>query len=343
MGIRQIRGHGEITAVLERRLAADPVRNTVVGSVLRSLAPDAWCAAGTGPSRRGRGAVGPHLPGAVDRRLASGRPGRTSPGLVTALPDLTGASGAIDAVAAVAKAGARRVAQRTDQRLFRIDRLVAPPGVPGRAVAAGAAERDLLLRFGEAFATEIGGSVTVTESWVDRAMRGQDRAWLWDDEGTVRFRGRSASRGRRQRADRAGVHSRPGAAVGAMLPRSRAAATRDILGEGAIPVLFTDLANPTSNGVYQRLGYYPVADYASVAFGTARITQSGSIGTVMPGSRPNRTARVIALVPNRSRTASSVPSSVANGRAPRAARADDLVVVQVGQRDADECDARPSG
>ena len=29
---------------------------------------------------------------------------------------------------------------------------------------------------------------------------------------------------------------------------------------GAIPCLFTDLANPTSNGVYQRIGYEPVDD-----------------------------------------------------------------------------------
>jgi predicted GNAT family acetyltransferase len=37
-----------------------------------------------------------------------------------------------------------------------------------------------------------------------------------------------------------------------------AAATRSILDDGAIPVLFTDLANPTSNKIYQALGYRPV-------------------------------------------------------------------------------------
>ena len=268
MGIRQIRGHGEITAVLERRLAADPVRNTVVGSVLRSLAPDAWCAAGTGPSN-----------GAVAVRSDRTYPALLTDGwhpddladltrLVTALPDLTGASGAIDAVAAVAKAGAQRVAQRTDQRLFRIERLVAPPGVPGRAVVAGAAERALLLRFGEAFATEIGGSVTVTESWVDRAMRGEDRAWLWEDEGKlVSVAGRRPVAGGSARIGP--VYTPPRCRGRGYAAAVTAAATRDILGERAIPVLFTDLANPTSNGVYQRLGYHPVADYASVTFGTA--------------------------------------------------------------------------
>jgi len=32
-------------------------------------------------------------------------------------------------------------------------------------------------------------------------------------------------------------------------------------------VLFTDLANPTSNAIYQALGYRPVADYATIWFG----------------------------------------------------------------------------
>jgi predicted GNAT family acetyltransferase len=45
-----------------------------------------------------------------------------------------------------------------------------------------------------------------------------------------------------------------------------AAATREILDLGAIPVLFTDLANPTSNKIYQLLGYHPVADRAQVMF-----------------------------------------------------------------------------
>lgn len=40
------------------------------------------------------------------------------------------------------------------------------------------------------------------------------------------------------------------------------AATRDVQGQGLAAVLFTDLANPTSNALYPRLGYQPVADRA---------------------------------------------------------------------------------
>lgn len=43
-----------------------------------------------------------------------------------------------------------------------------------------------------------------------------------------------------------------------------AAATRDVLDDSAVPVLFTDLANPTSNRIYQALGYRPVEDRVTI-------------------------------------------------------------------------------
>lgn len=46
-----------------------------------------------------------------------------------------------------------------------------------------------------------------------------------------------------------------------------AAAGRAALDAGADHVLlFTDLANPTSNALYQRLGYRPVTDHLGVEF-----------------------------------------------------------------------------
>jgi predicted GNAT family acetyltransferase len=44
-------------------------------------------------------------------------------------------------------------------------------------------------------------------------------------------------------------------------------ATQRLLDAGARPMLFTDLANPTSNGVYARLGYERVGDLARWTFG----------------------------------------------------------------------------
>jgi predicted GNAT family acetyltransferase len=46
-----------------------------------------------------------------------------------------------------------------------------------------------------------------------------------------------------------------------------AACTRDALRHGAEQVvLFTDLTNPTSNALYQRLGYQPVRDRTIMKF-----------------------------------------------------------------------------
>ena len=50
-----------------------------------------------------------------------------------------------------------------------------------------------------------------------------------------------------------------------------AACTRDALRGGAHHVvLFTDLANPTSNALYQRLGYRPVSDRTITTFTSSR-------------------------------------------------------------------------
>ncbi len=47
-----------------------------------------------------------------------------------------------------------------------------------------------------------------------------------------------------------------------------AALSQALLAQGARACfLFTDLANPTSNSIYQRVGYQPVCDYADLLFG----------------------------------------------------------------------------
>jgi predicted GNAT family acetyltransferase len=55
-----------------------------------------------------------------------------------------------------------------------------------------------------------------------------------------------------------------------------AAATRDVLDDGGVPVLFTDLSNPTSNDIYRRLGYFPVEDRLEIEFRTRPIADQAS-------------------------------------------------------------------
>jgi predicted GNAT family acetyltransferase len=90
--------------------------------------------------------------------------------------------------------------------------------------------------------------------------------WLWENEAGV-----PTSLAARQRttagAARIGpVYTPPehrrhgyGAAV-------TAACTRDALRSADGVVLFTDLANPVSNSIYQQIGYLPVTDRAVIRF-----------------------------------------------------------------------------
>ncbi|MFD5423984.1 GNAT family N-acetyltransferase [Streptomyces sp. NPDC127084] len=74
---------------------------------------------------------------------------------------------------------------------------------------------------------------------------------------------------------RQGISPRPGGVPAPLLGRgyaaaATAAASRAALVAGADAVLlFTDLANPTSNALYQRIGYRPVIDFAAWEFSVA--------------------------------------------------------------------------
>ncbi|WP_406422598.1 GNAT family N-acetyltransferase [Streptomyces sp. NBC_00873] len=147
-----------------------------------------------------------------------------------------------------------------EQRLYRLDELIPPSPAPeGAPRTATTADRALLLAWHLAFAEEIGEPGTHAERLVDeRTASGGLTLWEAGDApvsmagisprvaGTVRvatvytppeYRGRGYA-----------------AAVTADVSRAaREAGAAEIL-------LFTDLANPTSNGVYQRIGFRPVSD-----------------------------------------------------------------------------------
>lgn len=259
-----------VAELLERRLAADPVRGTVLGSILAEMRSGAtaepWCAQRDGTDalvvRSGRqypalftgGWDGADLAAAIE--------------LVGGLPELAGVSGPADTVevAATALAG-HREQHRIGVRLFRLDELTPPGQVVGEPRAATIADRDLIGDWYRAFGTEAGSLGVNLEQAVDRAL-GSGRVWLWCVDGNPVSL--AARRQPEAGSARVGpVYTPPaqrghgyGSAVTAM-------ATQEILDLDAIPVLFTDLANPTSNKIYQLLGYYAVEDRLQVMFATA--------------------------------------------------------------------------
>ena len=152
-------------------------------------------------------------------------------------------------------------------RQFRLGELIRPePGPEGAARLADRRDRDLLTEWFGAFVRDVGdpprqdhgtavderlsyGGLTVwTASGAPVSMAGVTRSVA----GMVRVGSvytPPALRGR----------GYAGAMTAAVSQAARDAASREV-------VLFTDLANPTSNALYQRLGYRPVEDRVTLSF-----------------------------------------------------------------------------
>lgn len=192
-----------------------------------------------------------------------------------------GVSGTVEATRAVADAWLRRhpgaeVTEGMAQRLYRLDGLTPPePAPPGRARVAGPADRDLAARWFKGFSDEAARSIEdeITEKqaydWVDsRLTYGGITLWELPDGTPVALAGVTRLVGGSVRV--APVYTPKELRGRGYGGAATAAVSRAALDAGADEVvLFTDLANGTSNALYQRLGYRPVHDFAVLTFVTA--------------------------------------------------------------------------
>ncbi|HEY1319973.1 MAG TPA: GNAT family N-acetyltransferase [Streptosporangiaceae bacterium] len=155
-------------------------------------------------------------------------------------------------------------------RLFRLAGFEPPAGVPGRARTPESADRDLLVAWFDAFVTEVGDVHERVEKMVDDKLS-YGGLFLWEDGGQpVSLAARNREVAGQIRIGP--VYTPPqqrGRGYGGAVT---AAVTQAALHAGAAEVLlFTDLANPTSNALYQRLGYRPLSDFLVLKF-----TKAGS-------------------------------------------------------------------
>jgi GNAT superfamily N-acetyltransferase len=256
----------EIRQLLEPVVLADPVRNTVLGTVraylLNGAAGGGWCA---------RDDVALAVRSSTAHPVAL-TPGWTDlPALAAALrelPDLAGVGGPVAAVEELLGLLGRVPAIRTDERLYRLDTLQQPKGLPGAARPADASELELVAGWFTAFGSEAHGGVPDRFDPRDliTAAIGEQRLWLWTDPD-----GPPVSMAARQ-PTAAGV-ARIGPVYTPPAQRARgygsavtAAVVRTVLDDGAVPVLYADRANRTANQIYQALGFRPVSDRLSVRF-----------------------------------------------------------------------------
>jgi predicted GNAT family acetyltransferase len=156
-------------------------------------------------------------------------------------------------------------------RLFRLAKLMAPQPVPkGTSRQATARDRDLLIDWLGAFAMEVDDLATQDQGAAADERLSYGGITLWEADGVpVSVAGVTRIVAGMVRV---GPVYTPlaqrghGYAAGATAAVSQAA-----LDAGATDVLlYTDLANPTSNALYQRLGYRPVEDRVVLSLGPGK-------------------------------------------------------------------------
>jgi predicted GNAT family acetyltransferase len=161
-------------------------------------------------------------------------------------------------------------AQRTiAERIYRAERIVPPTDVPGTTREATTADRDLLVEWVGAFLAEALDRTDPAQSTdlVDRALRTGSRVFhLWEHEG--RPVSMAAVTGPTPNGTRIGpVYTPPAERGHGFASAVTATAGQRQLDAGRRFVfLFTDLANPTSNRIYQAIGFEPVVDVDIWAF-----------------------------------------------------------------------------
>ena len=159
------------------------------------------------------------------------------------------------------------------ERIFRLTRVVPPGPVAGHLRRATPNDGDRVADWLRAFVLEAMGpeeDVRGIAAFADRWLTEPGR-WLyvWDDDGPVSMCGAS---GETANGIRIGaVYTPPGLRGRGYASACVAAVSQAQLDRGRrCCFLYTDLANPTSNKIYQAIGYEPVCDINEYRFEVPR-------------------------------------------------------------------------
>jgi len=297
---------GEFLAEAGEFLRADPARNTVVLTMTENLrvkppapppspppspptapalapgsGPDeplfGWWRPPAGPGTESRDPVGavfmhtPQFPVLLSSHMNGQAAAELAADLAAAgrrVPGINAAQEAADAFATAWVDHTRdAVTVHGRTRLFRLGELIWPAPVPGgTARLAAERDRDLLAGWFDAFAREVGDPPRHDNHAVVDERLGYGGITVWETRGVpVSLAGRTRTVAGMMRV--APVYTPPelrgrgyaGAATAAVSQAALDAGVRQV-------VLYTDLANPTSNALYQRLGYRPVEDRVVFSF-----------------------------------------------------------------------------
>ncbi|MFG2193760.1 GNAT family N-acetyltransferase [Streptomyces sp. NPDC048639] len=155
-------------------------------------------------------------------------------------------------------------------RLYRLGALTPPEPAPlGAARLARRTDRDLLIDWYEAFGRDTQAAMGHHASAVDDRLS-YGGLTLWEADGApVSFAGVTRTVAGMVRVGP--VYTPPGQRGSGYAGAVTAAVSRAARDAGAAEVLlFADLGNPTTNALYQRIGYRPVEDHVQLVFDHGR-------------------------------------------------------------------------
>ncbi|HLN06553.1 MAG TPA: GNAT family N-acetyltransferase [Acidimicrobiales bacterium] len=259
-------------AVAGDYLAADPVGLNVIWSIMSQRADSGapgryWLAS------RGGAVVGIVMESPPGHHAAiAPMPRECGDELAAAISEeghrLSGAAGEAFATSAFAGAWVERVRAAAipfdAQRLYALGRLVLPEAVPGNLRRADPSERKQIIEWWAAFQVETGLPEDDVSPAVDLGLS-TGRLFVWDDAGARCVARVTEPLGGVSRIGAVFTPSRwrrrgyAAACVGALCDWVR----RE---DRANSILYAQLGNPSSNGIYRRLGFRPVSEVLAYRF-----------------------------------------------------------------------------
>ena len=266
MRVREVAGPAEFLEATQALRAADPVQTNILGSIAlskidgRAYEREFWFVAEDDDGEVVGAAcwtlpyklvLGPWAPDVV-RALGAAA-------AATGVP-VHGAIVPLHLVDAVAEGVGRRGVPFMGERVLALDDYVAPDPVPGTLRAVTEQDLDEAERWLTAFAVEAGILVVDNRAAAEQSL---GRLWFWEVDGVPV-----------SMAGHASVVETPGSVVARIGPvytppeyRGRrygsavtAAVVELLLPQVDAVMLYTDASNPTSNAIYERLGFRHVDD-----------------------------------------------------------------------------------
>lgn len=151
------------------------------------------------------------------------------------------------------------------QRIYKLEQVIPVTGVRGEAREAVATDRDLIVRWLKGFQIDCFSRTLPDKDAQDAADRwlsgdGNQALFIWEDDGQpVSMAGYGGTTPNGMRVSY--VYTPPEQRRRGYASAVTAAVSQRILGSGkTFCFLYTDMANPTSNKIYQDIGYRSVGD-----------------------------------------------------------------------------------